>query len=79
MADEVADYHHGQQDIREQQATFHNAMIATKWSILILAALITFLTMCFCTAAGFFSAAGAAVIILVVGFFVLRERRSPAH
>ena len=80
MAEQASEYHHGQQDIHEQQATFHNAMIATKWSILALAALITFLTMWFCTAAGFFNAAGAAVVILVVGIVALRQRRaSPAH
>jgi hypothetical protein len=79
MAAEASEYHHGQQDIREQQATFRNAMVATKWSILALGALITLLTMWFCTAAGFFNAAGAAVVILAVGFFALRERRSPAH
>jgi len=78
MAEQAPEYHHGEQDTREQQATFHDAMIATKWAILALAALITFLTMWFCTAAGFFSAFAAAVVILAVGIFALRER-SPAH
>ena len=78
MADQASEYHHGEQDIHEQQATFHDAMIATKWAILALAVLITFLTMWFCTAAGFFNALVAAVIILAVGIFALRER-SPAH
>ena len=78
MAEQAPEYHHGEQDIREQQATFHDAMIATKWAIVALAALITFLTMWFCTAAGFFSAFAAAVVILAVGIFALRER-SPAH
>jgi hypothetical protein len=78
MAEQASEYHHGEQDIREQQATFHDAMIATKWAILALAALITFLTIWFCTAAGFFNALVVAVIILAVGIFALRER-SPAH
>jgi hypothetical protein len=78
MADQASEYHHGEQDIHEQQATFHDAMIATKWAILALAALITFLTIWFCTAGGFFNALVVAVIILAVGIFALRER-SPAH
>ena len=78
MADQASDYHHGDQNIHEQQTTFRNAMIATKWSILALAALITLLTMWFCTAAGFFNALVAAVLILAVGIFALRERSS-AH
>ncbi|HLK24078.1 MAG TPA: aa3-type cytochrome c oxidase subunit IV [Caulobacteraceae bacterium] len=79
MAAEASEYHHGQQDISEQQRTFRDAMVATKWSILALAAGITLLTMWFCTAAGFFNGLIAAVIILAVGIFFLRERRSPAH
>jgi hypothetical protein len=78
MAEQASEFHHGDQDISEQQATFHDAMIATKWAILALAVLITFLTMWFCTAAGFFSAFVTAVVILAVGLFALRER-SPAH
>ena len=79
MADEAAEYHHGQQDIREQQATFHNAMTATKWAILAIAAMVALLTIWFCTGAGFFDAAITAVVIVAVGIFVLRERPSSAH
>ena len=78
MAEPASDYHHGEMDIREQQATFHDAMIATKWAIVALAALITFLTIWFCTAGGFFNALVVAVLIMAVGIFALRER-SPAH
>ena len=55
MAEQAAEYHHGEQDIHEQQATYRNAMNATKWAIVVLAAVITLLTMWFCTAAGFFN------------------------
>jgi len=38
MAGPASDYHHGDQDIHAQQATFHHVMVATKWSIVALAA-----------------------------------------
>jgi hypothetical protein len=76
MAESASDYHRGDQDIHEQEATFHSVMDATKWSIVALAALISFLTLWFCTAAGFFNALIVAVIITVVGIVALRERPS---
>jgi hypothetical protein len=76
MAEPASDYHHGAQDIHEQQAFFHSALVATKWSILALAAGIAFLTLWFCTAAGFFEALVTGVIIVAVGIFALRERPS---
>ena len=78
MAEPASDYHHGDQDIHEQQATFHSVLVATKWSILALAAGIAFLTLWFCTSAGFFDALVTGVIITVVGVLALRERPS-AH
>jgi hypothetical protein len=74
MADEAADYHHGDQDIHEQQATFRHVMIATKWFTLHLAALLTLLTIWFCTPGGFWNGLLAAFVITVVGIIALRER-----
>jgi hypothetical protein len=76
MTESATDYHRGEQDIHEQQATFQLVMTATKWSIVALAALITFLALWFCTAAGFFNALLVAVVITVVGVVALRERPS---
>jgi hypothetical protein len=76
MAEQASDYHHGEQDIQEQQETFHAVMAATKWSIVALAALIAFLALWFCTAAGFFDALLAAVVIVVVGVVFLRRGSS---
>jgi hypothetical protein len=77
MAEPAAsDYHRGQMDIHEQAATFHSVMVASKWSIVALAAGIAFLTLWFCTGAGFFNALVAAVVIIAVGIFFLRERPS---
>jgi hypothetical protein len=78
MAEPASDYHHGDQDIHEQQETFHSVLTATKWSIVALAAGIAFLTLWFCTSAGFFNALITGVIIALVGYFALRERPS-AH
>jgi hypothetical protein len=76
MAEPASDYHRGDQDIHAQQATFHSVMVASKWSIVALAAGIAFLTLWFCTAAGFFNALITAVVIVAVGIFFLRERPS---
>jgi len=78
MAGPASDYHHGDQDIHAQQATFHHVMVATKWSIVALAAGIAFLTLWFCTSAGFINALITGIIIVVVGIVALRERPS-AH
>jgi hypothetical protein len=78
MAEPASDYHHGDQDVREQQETFHSAMVATKWAIVALAAAIAFLTLWFCTSAGFVNALITGIVIVVVGIFALRERPS-AH
>jgi len=78
MAESASEYHHGEMNIVEQQRTFKDAMAATKWAIVILAALISALTLWFCTAAGFFSGALVALVILVVGGVALRDR-PPAH
>ena len=78
MAEPASDYHRGDQDIHEQQTTFHSVLVATKWSIVALAAGIVFLTLWFCTAAGFLNALITAAIIVAVGILALRERPS-AH
>jgi hypothetical protein len=76
MAESASDYHRGDQDIHEQQATFHHVLVATKWATLHLAVLILFLTLWFCTGAGFFNALVAAVVLTAVGIFALRERKA---
>jgi hypothetical protein len=76
MAEPASDYHRGEMDIHAQQATFNAVMVASKWSIVALAAGIAFLTLWFCTSVGFVSALITAVVITAVGFFALRERPS---
>ncbi len=76
MAEPASDYHRGEMDIHAQEATFHSVMIASKWSIVAIVAGIAYLTLWFCTAAGFLNAFITAVIIVALGIFFLRERPS---
>ena len=74
MAEAASDYHRGEMDIHAQQATFHSVMVASKWATLAVVAGVAFLTLWFCTAAGFGSALLVAIIIVALGVFFLRER-----
>lgn len=76
MADHATTYQHGDQDIREQRSTFHLVMFATKWATLYLAAAILFLTVWFCTSAGFLSALVSAAVLVAVGVVFLREKNT---
>ena len=78
MAGQTSDYHRGDMDITEQKATFHDAMIVTKWACLAVAVGLLFFTLLFCTTTGFLGSLASAVILTVVGLFALRSR-SPAH
>ena len=79
MAGPASDYHRGDQNITEQQATFHLVMGATKWGSLALAAMLVLLVFWFCTPAGFGPGFIAAAILLVAGIFFLREKKSVAY
>jgi hypothetical protein len=74
MAGKASDYHRGDMDIHEQVATFHLVMGMTKWGSLVLAALLLFLVLWFCTGAGFLGGLIPAVIVLVLGIMLLRSR-----
>ncbi|HEY3949508.1 aa3-type cytochrome c oxidase subunit IV [Phenylobacterium sp.] len=79
MAGKASEYHHGDMDIHEQQATFHLVMGITKWGSLIIAALLLFLTLWFCTPAGFLSGLISGAIVLILGILLLRSRSDSAH
>jgi hypothetical protein len=78
MAGPASDYHRGDMDIAEQRATYHLIMAYTKWGSLYLAATILWLVLWFCTDVGFFGGLISAVVLVVLGTLVLREKR-PAH
>ncbi|HEX4195818.1 MAG TPA: aa3-type cytochrome c oxidase subunit IV [Caulobacteraceae bacterium] len=74
MAEPASDYHRGEMDIHAQRSTFESVMTASKWATLAVIAGVAFLTLWFCTAAGFGSALVTAIIIVALGVFFLRER-----
>jgi Bacterial aa3 type cytochrome c oxidase subunit IV len=79
MASNSSGYRHGEMDVSEQQATYHLVMGMTKWGSLALAAVILWLAVWFCTPAGFVPATISAVILLILGIALLRERSPAGH
>lgn len=79
MAGTPSEYHRGEMDITEQQATFHLIMGMTKWGSLILAAALLLLVVWFCTPAGFVPGLISGLVVLFVGIAVLREKKDAAH
>lgn len=76
MAEQASDYHRGEMDIHEQVATYDLVMGLTKWGSLAIAALVLFLTLWFCTGAGFLGALVSTAVLIAVGVLVLRGRSS---
>jgi hypothetical protein len=76
MADPHAhdDYVRGSQEISEQVSTFHLFMAMAKWGSLVIAALLAFLTLWFMPSGSFIGGAIAMVVMLVAGWFFLREK-----
>jgi hypothetical protein len=64
----------GDMDIREQRSTYGFFMGLTKWGSLVVAVLVLFLTLWFCTGAGFGGALVTALIVAAAGGWVLRKR-----
>jgi len=78
MANNVSDYHRGEMDIHEQATTYERVMAMTKWGSLIIGSLVLFLTLWFCTGAGFLGALITLVVVATLGAFLLGEKRE-AH
>ena len=79
MGDTAGHYHRGDMEISEQVSTFHGFIGMSKWGSLAIAVGVLFLALVFCAHAGFFQAAGAAVVVTVVGVLILREKPSAGH
>ena len=75
MAKPAADYHRGEMDIQEQEATFHGFILMSKWGSLALAVGLVFLVLFFCTKTGFIISALAALVLGVVGLVALMEKK----
>lgn len=68
-------FHRGDMDIREQRSTWDFFMGLTKWGSLAVAALVLFLTLAFCTPAGVGGGIVIAIVVLLLGVWVLRKRQ----
>jgi hypothetical protein len=79
MAGSASDYHRGEMDIHEQVSTFHLVMGITKWGSLILASLLLFLVLWFCTGAGLLGALVTGGVVLALGILLLRSRGDAEH
>ncbi|MEO6338691.1 MAG: aa3-type cytochrome c oxidase subunit IV [Caulobacteraceae bacterium] len=74
-----SDYHRGEMDVSAQASTYHFFMGLTKWGSLVIASSLFFLVLWFCANAGFFRSLIAGVVLLVLGIFALRERKTAGH
>lgn len=75
----AGDYQRGEMDISEQAATFAAFNGMTKWGSLAVATLLLFITLLFCTPAGFLGSAIPAVVLLAAGVFFLRDKPATVH
>jgi hypothetical protein len=78
MAGASSEHHRGEMDIAEQVSTFAFFNAMTKWGSLFVAALVLFLTLWFCTGAGFVGAAVTAAVLVAVGVVLLRDKPQSA-
>ena len=67
------DFTPGEMEIAEQTSTYHVFDALVRWGSLTTAALLLFLTIMFCTRAGFIGAAVPTAILVAIGVAVLRK------
>lgn len=75
----ASEYHRGDMDIHEQEATYDAFMGLTKWGSLAIAVALVMLTLWFCTPAGFLGGLIPGLVLLVLGIVFLREKKSAGH
>lgn len=73
------EYHRGDMDIHEQVATYNAVMALTKWGSLAVATAVLALVLWFCTPAGFIGGLIPSLAVLVIGIFVLRDKKDGGH
>jgi len=79
MAEPHHDYHRGEMDISEQKATYDLFMALTKWGSLFTAVSLLILTVWFATDFGWMPAFGSGIVLLVAGWFFLRNKPGADH
>ena len=70
------DYVRGSQEISEQEGTFSLFMGLTKWGSLLIAVTLLMLVLWFQPGGSFIAGAIAAFVMLVVGIFALRKKKT---
>jgi hypothetical protein len=70
------DYVRGSQEISEQEGTFSLFMGLTKWGSLLIAVTLLMLVLWFQPGGSFIAGAIAAFVLLVVGIFALRKKKT---
>ncbi len=79
MAETVSDYHHGDQNISENLASWRRFMTLTKLAALNLAVIILVCGLWFCVGESFFGGLIPGVILFALGlWFILRKPSSEA-
>ena len=75
-ADAHDDYVRGSQEISEQESTFDLFMGLAKWGSLLIGVSVLFLVMWFQPGGSFIAGAISGFVLLVVGIFALRSKKS---
>ena len=75
-ADAHDDYVRGSQEISEQESTFDLFMGLAKWGSLLIGVSVLFLVMWFQPGGSFIAGAISGVVLLAVGIFALRKKKS---
>jgi hypothetical protein len=78
MAGAASHHTRGEMDIAEQVSTFELFNSMTRWGSLFIGSLLLFLTLWFCTGAGFMGAAVTAVVVIAAGVVLLRDKPQAA-
>jgi uncharacterized membrane protein len=79
MDDGASTYHHGDQDISEQAATYRLFGTMTKWVSLGIATAVFVLVLWFCVGLSFIAGLIPGVILLGAGIYFLREKAPGGH
>ena len=75
----ASEYHRGEMDIQEQEATFAMFNGLTKWGSLAITSLLVWLVLWFCTPTGVIGATITAIVVTVIGVVVLKEKPDAGH
>jgi thiamine transporter ThiT len=79
MNDAAAEYHHGDQNITEQVASYQAFGALSKYGSLIIAVLVLMLSLWFCVGAGFFGGLIPGLVLLGLGLAFLRPKPAQDH